>query len=547
MCDDRFDGDGGKRTKANIAPKLACTFMGYDNGKYAPGWGQPNVSLAAQPIWLDDVLCEANSTHWTRNPVVKPTNLSQCWFAGERLHNCTHQEDAGVQCWNESTSAQQAAEPATITAVEWGGDANGDGRWNAGESVQAKFTFDAPVTVDTAGGTPSVALLLAGAAVNAAYSAGSGTETLVFAHRVADDADAVTTVILQENKLSLNGGRIAGADGTDAALQHGPIAYSASAQQAEPEEPTEPEEPEGLPLSAQVHTSPGEHDGSTPFRLRVAFSQPIEVRSADMKQRAYDIEGGEIMVTWRVQNDSALWNVKIRPHGTGPVRLALGPTTDCAIPGAVCTGEGVKLTSGFAHMVQGPPALSVAAADVREGPGAVLAFRVTLDRAPWSRVTVDYATSDGTAAAGADYTATSGTLAFAAGETEKTVSVPVLDDDHDEGSETLKLTLSNATGGAYRGRRGDGDDHELGPAAAGVAGALRAHGCGPCARCGGRASQGAALGGLQRHARGPGAAGHGALRRCARTVRGRTGHGGGDARGGGPREGTVGLAERRDR
>ena len=443
VCDDRFDGDGGKRTKANIAPKLACTFMGYDNGKYAPGWGQPNVSLAAQPIWLDDVLCEANSTHWTRNPVVKPTNLSQCWFAGERLHNCTHQEDAGVQCWNESTSAQQAAEPATITAVEWGGDANGDGRWNAGESVQAKFTFDAPVTVDTAGGTPSVALLLAGAAVNAAYSAGSGTETLVFAHRVADDADAVTTVILQENKLSLNGGRIAGADGTDAALQHGPIAYSASAQQAEPEEPTEPE---GLPLSAQVHTSPGEHDGSTPFRLRVAFSQPIEVRSADMKQRAYDIEGGEIMVTWRVQNDSALWNVKIRPHGTGPVRLALGPTTDCAIPGAVCTGEGVKLTSGFAHMVQGPPALSVAAADVREGPGAVLAFRVTLDRAPWSRVTVDYATSDGTAAAGADYTATSGTLAFAAGETEKTVSVPVLDDDHDEGSETLKLTLSNATG-----------------------------------------------------------------------------------------------------
>ena len=48
------------------------------------------------------------------------------------------------------------------------------------------------------------------------------------------------------------------------------------------------------------------------------------------------------------------------------------------------------------------------------------------------------------ATAGSDYTATSGTLSFAAGETEKTVSVPVIDDSHDEGDETL--SLSNASG-----------------------------------------------------------------------------------------------------
>ena len=38
-----------------------------------------------------------------------------------------------------------------------------------------------------------------------------------------------------------------------------------------------------------------------------------------------------------------------------------------------------------------------------------------------AEVTVDYATSDGTAKAGADYTAKSGTLTFEAGETAKTV------------------------------------------------------------------------------------------------------------------------------
>ena len=91
-------------------------------------------------------------------------------------------------------------------------------------------------------------------------------------------------------------------------------------------------------------------------------------------------------------------------------------------------------------------AVSVRDAQVSEGPGVTLEFAVTLDRARDQDVTVKYATSDGTATAGADYTHSAGTLVFAAGETEKTVSVPVLDDSHDEGAETLLLTLSNAMG-----------------------------------------------------------------------------------------------------
>ena len=90
------------------------------------------------------------------------------------------------------------------------------------------------------------------------------------------------------------------------------------------------------------------------------------------------------------------------------------------------------------------PLLRVADAAVREGPQAQLQFDVSLDRAAAVTVTVRYATSDGTAIAGADYTETSGRLTFAAGETAQTVSVPVLDDAHDEGTETLTLTLSNA-------------------------------------------------------------------------------------------------------
>ena len=90
--------------------------------------------------------------------------------------------------------------------------------------------------------------------------------------------------------------------------------------------------------------------------------------------------------------------------------------------------------------------LSVADAEASEEEDATLDFAVTLDPAADAAVTVDYATSDGTATAGADYTGTSGTLTFLAGETAKTVSVPIVDDAVDDGGETLTLTLANAAG-----------------------------------------------------------------------------------------------------
>ena len=111
------------------------------------------------------------------------------------------------------------------------------------------------------------------------------------------------------------------------------------------------------------------------------------------------------------------------------------------------TSDGRGLESAVSATVAGPVGIAVADAQVEEAVGAVLAFVVTLERAASGTVTVDYATADGTATAGADYTATSGTLRFAAGETSTTVSVTVLDDAHDDGGETVTLTLSNPSGG----------------------------------------------------------------------------------------------------
>lgn len=93
------------------------------------------------------------------------------------------------------------------------------------------------------------------------------------------------------------------------------------------------------------------------------------------------------------------------------------------------------------------PTLSIASAAAVEKAGA-LVFTVTLSAASSSSVSVRFSTVAGTAKAGrnGDFSATSGTLTFAPGETSKTVSVRVQDDSAVEANETLFVSLSRASG-----------------------------------------------------------------------------------------------------
>ena len=126
----------------------------------------------------------------------------------------------------------------------------------------------------------------------------------------------------------------------------------------------------------------------------------------------------------------------------------LGDTAHCVQVRATNASATKGDWSAAMTVTPGLPLLTVADVTVAEPATgtANLDFVVTLAPTSPGTVTVDYATGGGDATAGADYTSTSGTLTFAAGETSKTVSVNVLSDSHDDGGETLTLTLSNATG-----------------------------------------------------------------------------------------------------
>lgn len=73
-------------------------------------------------------------------------------------------------------------------------------------------------------------------------------------------------------------------------------------------------------------------------------------------------------------------------------------------------------------------------------------FNVGLSTVWNEPVTVDYATADGSALAGSDFIAQTGSVTFSPGEIEKAVSVPIIDDSEVESDETFQINLSNAVG-----------------------------------------------------------------------------------------------------
>jgi hypothetical protein len=136
---------------------------------------------------------------------------------------------------------------------------------------------------------------------------------------------------------------------------------------------------------------------------------------------------------------------------------------------AVNLSNPVNATLGDAHGEctiddnDAAPTLSVADLTITEGDSGTknALFHVSLSTATGLDVTVAYATADGTAMAGSDYTATAGTLTLPAGSTSATIPVPILGDVDDELDETFLMNLTlpvNATLADGQGQATIADD-----------------------------------------------------------------------------------------
>ena len=150
-----------------------------------------------------------------------------------------------------------------------------------------------------------------------------------------------------------------------------------------------------------------------------------------------------------------------------------GAVTVTAVDNAVDAPDKVVMVSATAANPQGvtapedvtltivdddEPVLSIDDASVDEGDSGstTMQFTVMLDPSARGEVTVDWASADGTATAGTDYTAGNGSLTFSAGETSRTVTVSVTGDHMDEPDETLTVTLSSPSGATIEDGTGTG-------------------------------------------------------------------------------------------
>ncbi|MFP5288955.1 MAG: Calx-beta domain-containing protein, partial [Thermoanaerobaculia bacterium] len=108
----------------------------------------------------------------------------------------------------------------------------------------------------------------------------------------------------------------------------------------------------------------------------------------------------------------------------GASNAHLGAATDTTV--IIAANDSLTLPASYAEM--------------EEGIGALI--EITLNAPSAQSVTVGYATKDGTALAGSDYVATSGTVTFVPGQTSRMIGVSTLGDGVAEGNETFTLSLS---------------------------------------------------------------------------------------------------------
>ena len=373
VCNDRFergesvnnpDPDNTQDDEwENAAPRLACLVMGYEDGRYDGGYGQPGLPSqpldddemlphwSAEdtyppgypvPIWLDDVTFAlkkvGEDTYLTDQELddwLRVLAHERCSYTGWGLHNCVHAEDAGLSCWNGDGDSPPEADAAgavePLTARFEARPAGHDGE----RPFAFRLAFSEDVTVSAADMRGHALAVTGGRVADAVRVDGRGD---LWSLTVAPSGAENVEIALSPGRECKEAGAICTQDGRQ--LSRGLAVII----------PVLP------PLTVWFEDAPGSHDGESAFTLKIAFSEDVDARGGELRNHVLAVSGGRKLSVGRADGRKDLYEAAIRPKGDGDVTIItwLNSDPECGTAGTVCTADGRALSNSVTLVVPGP-------------------------------------------------------------------------------------------------------------------------------------------------------------------------------------------------
>ena len=228
ICDDYW---------TDVEADVACRQLGFlgavDNGarvRDEQGRSLPPLYFGAPdegvPMWLDNVNCVGNETSLLDCPRRRGGQSAGTGNLPVGKHNCRPSEAVGVRCTMTPQPSHVTGPSAVLTQAQVTATPTYVGRDDEDlDAIDVVLRFDAPVTVDTAGGTPSIFLRTGSdrfAREKVRYLAGSGSTRLLFQYAIPKPFGSPGPVRVVGNSLHAQGGTMRYAEtGLDVALAHG--------------------------------------------------------------------------------------------------------------------------------------------------------------------------------------------------------------------------------------------------------------------------------------------------------------------------------------
>jgi subtilisin family serine protease len=217
---------------------------------------------------------------------------------------------------------------------------------------------------------------------------------------------------------------------------------------------------EGVIAVASITSSGAISSFSSYGATTVDIGAPGSSIISTVPNNSYATYSGTSMATPHVTGTVALYASKYPNASAAQIRNALlaTATPTSSLAGKTVTGGRLNVAAALDYNSAPTPTISIGDASVTEGNSGTktATFIATLSAASTSVVTVNFATANGTATAGSDYVASSGTLTFAPGETTKTINVTINGDTTFEANETYFVNLSSPSNATLNDSQGSG-------------------------------------------------------------------------------------------